>query len=103
MRYLKPKQNTRCKQTILCKVLKTHVKINEELGKHCYLIQSNIFAIAKIGNHASDQSRLDSTVSTEQTLKQLEINEPVQADAQNILLIEQKKGKRCVHLLLRFE
>lgn len=43
-------------------------KDSEELGKHCYFIQRNLFAIAKIRNHAvikiGDLNYLDSAVST---------------------------------------
>ena len=72
-------------------VLKNHVKIDEELGTHCYFIQSNMFVIAKIRNHASDQLGLvsysHSAVSTQWAPKQWEINESVQADVQNVLSI----------------
>lgn len=37
---------------------KTHVKTDDKLGKHFYFIQSNIFTIAKLRNHPSDQSGL---------------------------------------------
>lgn len=60
-------------------------------GRALLFYSEQMFVIAKIRNHASDQlglvSYLHSAVSTQGAPKQLEINEPVQADVQNGLSV----------------